>query len=203
MKTYVILLRGVMPTGKNKVPMARLRDVLARDGFGNVRTYIQSGNALVDTPLSTEEVEDRVHGLIKKHIGPDLAVVARTGAQLQKVVNENPFTDGHDISRVFFVSLKKAPSPAKCRALLAEDFGEEKLAIKGMAAYMYIPGSAARSKLSGGLLEKKLGVSATARNFNTMTRLIEMSGGGSDGKDRQRRGRLHTSGPARSARETR
>lgn len=164
-----------MPFGKNKVPMAQLREVLADAGFGNVRTYIQSGNALVDTGLRAKEVEVRVRGLIKTHIGPDLTVVARTGAQLQKVLDGNPFGKGFDISRVFFVSFKDMPSPVKAKELLAADFGDEKLVIKGATAYAYIPGNAARSKVSNSLLEKKLGVSATTRNFNTMSKLIEMS----------------------------
>jgi uncharacterized protein (DUF1697 family) len=59
LKTYVVLLRGVMPTGKNKVPMAQLRDVLSKAGFFNVRTYIQSGNVLVDTHLPHEMLRCR------------------------------------------------------------------------------------------------------------------------------------------------
>src|SRR5687767_11600565 len=74
MRRYVVLLRAVMPSGRNKVPMARLREVLSADGFENVRTYIQSGNVIVDTPLSARAVEARVHEVIKEHIGADLAV---------------------------------------------------------------------------------------------------------------------------------
>jgi uncharacterized protein (DUF1697 family) len=175
MKTYIILLRGVTPTGKNKVPMVQLRAVLTRASFRNVRTYIQSGNALVDTELPAKDVEKRVHELIKKHIGPDLAVVVRTGAQLQKVLDENPFKKGHDISRIFFVSFAEPPLPQKVEELLAQDFSPEKLAITKNAAYMYIPGTYGTGTLSSNFLEKKLGVSATMRNFNTMSKLIVMS----------------------------
>lgn len=175
MKTYIILLRGVMPTGKNKVPMAHLREVLTDAGFGNVRTYIQSGNALVDTDLPAKEVEARVHDLIKKHIGADLAVVARTATQLKKVLDENPFRSGHDLSRVFFVLFAESPPAQKVKELLANDYSPEKLVITKKAAYMYIPGTYGRDTLSGGFLEKKLGVPATVRNFNTTSKLIEMS----------------------------
>ncbi len=175
MKTYVILLRGVMPTGKNKVPMAQLREALAKDGFGNVRTYIQSGNALVDTDLSAKDVEKRAHDLIQQHIGADLAVVARTGLQLQKVLDENPFIKGYDISRVFFVSFAETPPAQKVKDLLAQEFSPEKLVVIKTAAYMYIPGTYGSGKLSNNFLEKKLGVSATTRNFNTLSKLIEMS----------------------------
>ncbi|MGE0267111.1 MAG: DUF1697 domain-containing protein [Candidatus Omnitrophota bacterium] len=174
-KTYIILLRGVMPVGKNKVPMARLREILADAGFRNVRTYIQSGNALVDTGLPPKEIEQRVHALIKKHIGAELTVVVRTGTQLQKVLDENPFDQNHDIARVFFVSFAGPPAAAKIKELCARDFSPEKLVITKNAGYMFIPGSSARSVLSNNFLEKKLGVSATTRNFNTMTRLVALS----------------------------
>ena len=110
MSTYIVLLRGVMPSGKNKVPMAQLREVLKRGGFGNVRTYVQSGNVLVDSGLSAQEIGKCVRELIKKHIGPDLAVVVRTGSELQKVLEENPFQQGYTISRVFFVVFAQIPT---------------------------------------------------------------------------------------------
>ena len=177
MKTYVILLRGVTPGGKNKVAMVRLREVLTGAGFDNVRTYITSGNALVDTGLSAHEVVKTVHDLIQKHIGPDLAVVVRTGAQLQKVLEENPFQQGYDRSRVFFVMFAHLPAPEKVKDLSAQDYGEEKLAFTKNtdAASLYIPGPYGRSRLTAAFLEKKLGVSSTMRNFNTMSRLVEMS----------------------------
>lgn len=174
MKTYIILLRGVMPTGKNKVPMAQLREALTNDGFQNVRTYIQSGNALVDSDSPAKEIEKRVHELIKSHIGADLAVVVRTGRQLQKVLDENPFTKGYDISRVFFASFAVQPPQKKIKDLLAQDFVSEKLAITKNTAYMYVPDTYGSGTLSNNFLEKKLGVSATTRNFNTISKLIEL-----------------------------
>ncbi len=172
--TYIVLLRGVMPTGKNKVPMARLRGILVEAGYMNVRTYIQSGNALVDTQLSAQQVEEHVHRLIKEQIGADLTVIVRTREQLQKVLDENPFTNGYDLSRVFFVQFAKLPPQIKAEELMAQDFGEEKLVVTETAGYMYIPGNAARSKLSNAMLEKKLGVSATTRNFNTLKKVVEL-----------------------------
>jgi len=164
-----------MPTGKNRVPMAQLREVLADAGYANVRTYIQSGNALVDSNKSAREIEEDVHRLIKKHIGAELAVVVRSAAELHKVLDENPFGKGYDTARVFFTLFETAPAAAKVKELLAQDYGEEELAITKRAAYLYIPGSAARSKMSNNFLEKKIGVAATTRNFNTMSKLIVLA----------------------------
>lgn len=175
MKTFIVLLRGVMPKGENKVPMGQLREVLSTAGFLNVRTYIQSGNALVDTKLSAGEVEGKIHSLIRKHIGANLPVVARTRSQLEKVLDGNPFQKGHDISRVFFVLFAEPPSSQKVKELLEKDFFPEELVITKDAAYMYIPGTYGRMKLSNNFLENKLDVVATTRNFNTLSKLIEMS----------------------------
>lgn len=175
MKTYIVFLRGVMPVGKNKVSMAQLREVLSNTDFDNVHTYIQSGNVFVSSDLSAREVEEQVHALIKRHLGPDLAVMARTGTELQEVLEGNPFQKSHDISRVFFVLFGQTPDAEKVKELLSQDFKDEKLVITKDAAYMHIPGTYGRGKLSSNFLEKKLTVSATMRNFNTMSKLVEMN----------------------------
>jgi uncharacterized protein (DUF1697 family) len=174
MKRFVVLLRAVMPSGRNKVPMAQLREVLSAAGFDNVRTYIQSGNALVDSALPARQVAARVHSLIKDEIGPDLGVVVRSREQLRKVLDGNPFGD-KDLSRVFFVLFDKRPPAAKVRQLMDEDLGDELLAVVGDAAYMYIPGGYGQNRLSNNFLEKRFGVVGTMRNARTLTRLVEMS----------------------------
>ncbi len=174
-KTYVVLLRGVTPKGKNKVPMAQLRLILTEAGFDNVRTYIQSGNVLVNTKLSAKEIEMLVHELIKQYIGAYISVVVRTREQLSKILKENPFQEGFDPARVFYVLFKDNPTQEKCNALLEKEFGIEKLAISQTAAYLYLPENASRSKLSNRFIERKLEITATTRNLNTMKKLIELS----------------------------
>jgi uncharacterized protein (DUF1697 family) len=175
MTTYILLVRGVTPSGRNKLSMARFREVLEKAGFAHVRTYIQSGNALVDTNFPAHTIEKSIRDLIRTEIGPDLSVLARTGSQLEEALEENPFTEGYNISRVFFVLFAETPPADKVRELLSLDLSPEKLAFGKNTAYMYIPGVYGRGTLSGNFLEKKLGVTATMRNFNTMKRLVAMS----------------------------
>jgi len=106
MTTYVLLVRGVTPSGRNKLPMSRFREVLEKAGFTRVRTYIQSGNALVDTELPAHAVEKSVSKLIRDEIGPELVVIARTGAELEEALEANPFTEGYSLSRVFLSLLQ-------------------------------------------------------------------------------------------------
>jgi uncharacterized protein (DUF1697 family) len=175
MTTYVILLRGVTPSGKNKVPMYRFREVLEEAGFAHVRTYIQSGNALVDTGLPPQEVETSVRERIRDSIGPDLAVIVRTGEELEEALDSNPFQKGYDLSRVFFVLFAEPPSEEKVREVLSLDLSPEQIAFGHKTAFMYIPGQYGKGILSGGFLEKKFGIPATMRNFNTMSRLAAMA----------------------------
>jgi uncharacterized protein (DUF1697 family) len=169
-----------MPSGKNRVPMAQLRDVLAAAGFGNGRTYIQSGNALVDTELSATAVEHRVHDLVKEYIGPDLTVVARTSRELRDMLDGNPFQTGYDIARVFFVVFAQQPAAERIAALLAQNLGDEQLAIRQDGAYLYIPGAYERHTLSTNFLEKKLDIRASMRNFNTLSTLVKLGDGPAD-----------------------
>lgn len=175
MQTYIVLLRGVTPTGKNKVPMAQLREALTGAGFANVRTYIQSGNALVDSPLSSKEIEQRVHALIKDKIGPDLPIMVRTGSQLKQIMDGNPFKHGHDTSHLYFVLFGKPAPPGKIKQIKQQDFGVEKAAITNTSAVLYIPGAYGRGMLSASYLEKQLGIPVTARNYNTTRRLLELA----------------------------
>ena len=93
MDTFVILLRGITPTGKNKVPMAPLRTALTKAGLKDVRTYIQSGNVIASSELSLAALERRVHEFIYKSFGGDIAVVARTAKQFASMLKLNPFAD--------------------------------------------------------------------------------------------------------------
>lgn len=175
MKTYVALLRGVTPAGKNRVPMEKLREALHQGGFPGARTWIQSGNVVLNTKLSPGETAEALRRLIRERIGPDLAVIVKTAEELSAVLSENPFA-GLTPDRVFYTQWNGALDLEKARAVQAVDFGEERLAITPRAAYLYIPGSAARSRLSNNFLERRLGISLTTRNRNTLRKLIEMAG---------------------------
>ncbi|AWL79538.1 DUF1697 domain-containing protein [Capnocytophaga canimorsus] len=176
MNTYIVLLRGVMPTGKNKIPsMTFLKEILEKGGFVNVKTYIQSGNIVLQTELSPVEVSGKVHQLIKENIGAELPVMVKTAEEIKQVLSENPFTENHDIKRVFFTLFNDELSQSLANELKTQDFGEEKFDFTPQAMYMYLPKDASRSKLSNNFLEKKLNIIATTRNFNTLNKLMGMA----------------------------
>lgn len=174
MNTFLLFLRGVMPTGKNRVPMADLRAALTKHGFQAVQTWIQSGNVLVKTTLSAEETAKQTREIIKTEIGPDLPVIVKTAKQLKDILNANPFATEPIQDRVFYTLFSDRLEQEKAEALARLDVSPEKLVIKDIALYLFIPGSAARSRLSNTFLEKKLGCAMTTRNRNTITKMIQL-----------------------------
>lgn len=178
MTKYIILLRGVTPTGKNRVPMAQLRQALSDNGFKNVQTWIQSGNVILDSELSAKEVAVKVNNIIKENIGADLEIIVKTPVEIKTVLDENPFGEEYDISRVFFMQFNAIPDQKLVDALQAVDFGEDKFIFTPHAIYLFIPGSAAKTKLNNSFIERKLKIDATTRNFNTLSKMIELSSNG-------------------------
>ncbi len=173
MLTYVILLRGVMPTGKNRVPMAELRVALMDAGLVDVRTYIQSGNVIAASHLDHAAVSQLVHDTIEQKIGANITVITRTAEQLMQVLAGNPFSDA-DSSRLYFSLLSSPPAPKLLQEFLEINFAPDEVRVIDDTIYTRYATKLSDSKFTNNFFEKKLKVAATTRNFNTMTRLVEL-----------------------------
>ena len=100
----IIFLRGVTPTGTNRIPkMSYLVEIQTEVGFLNVQTYIQSGNILLESELSDEEIRKLVHDTILDKIGADLSIIIKEINQLEIAIQENPFDNTYDSSRIHLV----------------------------------------------------------------------------------------------------
>lgn len=173
---WVVLLRGVMPTGQKRIPkMAYLREILERVGLQSVQTYIQSGNVTCETDLTDEDVKNLVHDTILEKIGADLSVVVKSPEQLAKAAQENPFGETYDSSRIHLAFTNDVISSSKIAELLDQDFGDEELHRGSQCLYMYLPREAKKKKLNTNFLEKKLGIIATTRKLSVVNRLFELS----------------------------
>lgn len=173
MKTYVILLRGVTPTGRNRVPMAELRVALAAAGLVDVRTYIQSGNVIAKSDLDQAGIGQLVHDTIKEKIGADITVITRTPGQLMQVLEGNPFPDA-DQTRLYYSLLSAPPAPNLLQEFLALDFAPDELRVIDDTLYTLYATKLSDSRFINNFFERKLKVAATTRNFNTMSRLVEL-----------------------------
>lgn len=174
METHVILLRGVMPTGKNRVPMAQLRSVLAAAGLADVRTYIQSGNVIARSNLERSTLERLVHEVIAREIGAEIAVIARSAAEYRRVLQANPFPQA-DPARVYFSLLAAPPARNRLDEFLKIYFSPEEVQVIDDVIYTLYATKQSDSRFHNNFYESKLKVAITTRNFNTTTRLVAMS----------------------------
>jgi uncharacterized protein (DUF1697 family) len=172
----VVLLRGVNLGARNRVAMPRLRALLEGAGFEDVRTYLQSGNVVLSSPLSAKELAARSRKLIADDFGLDLDVLVRTLTELAKIVERNPLAGVATDPKRYQVSFLETKPPAGLvRELARLAAPGEKLVAIGRELYAWHPAGVARSKLWAGLADRRLGIAATARNWTTVTRLLALA----------------------------
>jgi uncharacterized protein (DUF1697 family) len=178
MPTYALMLRGINLGPKRRVAMGELRSAFADAGFGDVRTYVQSGNVVLGADAGRAELERASERLIADRFGFDVPVVARSGDDLARVVSGNPLADVADDPKRYQVSFLSdelgETAVARLRELVAPG---EALAFGEREVYAWHPRGIARSKLSLALGGKGLEVTATSRNWTTVTTLLEMARG--------------------------
>jgi uncharacterized protein (DUF1697 family) len=173
--TYVVLLRGINLGSKRRVAMADLRALLEGLGYDDVRTHLQSGNAVLRATGSAAALKKRVEAALATHCGFEVDVVVRTRAQLDKVVEQSPFTDrATDNARYLVVFLEKAPPAAWRRSIDAGGHDPDEVAVHGKEIYLWLPQGVHGSRLARQATGTGVGV-ATARNWNVVTRLAELA----------------------------
>jgi uncharacterized protein (DUF1697 family) len=156
--------------------MSELRDALAEAGFGNVRTYLQSGNAVVSSDASTQTIERECESLIEERFGLKIAVLARTDEQLAEVVKRNPLGDVASEPKRYQVSfLSERPAQDVVERIEAAATAPEQVVVTDSEVYAWHPEGVARSPLWALLASTKLGVRATARNWTTVRSLLELT----------------------------
>ena len=177
-QTYVALLRGVNVAGQRKVPMAQLRTTLSGLGLGNVRTYLQSGNAVFTGQSASPSVVARmVEGAIVAEFGFVVDVVVLTKPELAKVAMTHPFAAADDDPTHLFASfLLSVPDPVLVAAFDVSAFLPEQAVVVGQVVFLHYPMGAGVARLSAATLERHLGkVKGTARNWRTVQALVVMT----------------------------
>jgi uncharacterized protein (DUF1697 family) len=158
--------------------MAELRALLGEAGYQNVRTYVQSGNVVLDSNARAPELEAATAKLISDRFGFEVPVISRTEKELAAVVTHNPLGELAVEPKRYQVSfLDKPPAQEVIKAIQEAAVGPEAVAIAGREIYAWHPDGVARSKLWNRLAGGTLGVKATARNWTTVQTLLEMMKG--------------------------
>ncbi|HYM11789.1 MAG TPA: DUF1697 domain-containing protein [Bryobacterales bacterium] len=178
MAVVISLLRGVNVGGHNQIRMEALRALCGSLGLRDAQTYVQSGNVVFRTDArDLVRLAKRMEGAIEASLGFRPVVVVRTCAELRGVIARNPFAARREIDpRKLVVNFLAAdPGPEARQRLLRVPAGPEELHLAGRELYIYFPDGVGLSKLSPAVLEKALQTSATGRNWNSVTKLLEIA----------------------------
>jgi uncharacterized protein (DUF1697 family) len=176
MARHIALLRGINLGSRNRVAMPRLREALESAGFEDVKTYLQSGNIVLTSTLRPNRVAGEIESLIADQFKLKIKVVVRTRNELAAVVKRNPLGKvAKDPKRYQVSFLDAAPKPDVVKRLSEAAVPPEQFKHVGRELYAWHPKGVARSKLWAQLAGKNLGVTATARNWTTVTKLLELA----------------------------
>jgi uncharacterized protein (DUF1697 family) len=176
MPRQIVLLRGINLPGHNRIAMSELRELLTSAGFDDVRTYVQSGNVVLSSDLAPPALAAQCERLIADGLGLDVDMVVRTRDELAAIVLLDPlgeFATEPKRYQVTFLSAEPAPEVVERLAALAA--GRERFAAAGRELYGWHPDGIGRSKLAAQTAGRGLGVVATARNWATVTALLELA----------------------------
>ena len=178
---HVVLLRGINLVKRNRIAMPELRAALEAAGFRDVSTYVKSGNVLLSSTKQPERVARDVSVLIKKRFGLDIAVVVRSREELAQIVRHNPLRKVVNDPKRHLVTFMSAAPPAELVQLMRDGAGpQEQLTVKGREVYSWHPAGVGRSPLWERLAGKLPDITATTRNWSTVTTLAAMADGTTD-----------------------
>jgi uncharacterized protein (DUF1697 family) len=180
MTVYIALLRGVNVGAKNRIKMADLKKALESANLGNVETYIQSGNIILESTEEEEAVRLKIEKTIKQSFGLNISTIVRSAEELMQLIQNCPFTQ-QEISQaeasntegdsLYIALVQKAPP--KTETLNKYVTPDDAYQIRNRNIYLLLKHSIRNSKLAGAL--DRLGVPLTVRNYNTIQKLDEIA----------------------------
>jgi uncharacterized protein (DUF1697 family) len=178
MTIYVGLLRGINVAGKKIVRMENLRASFEALGFGQVRTYVQSGNVVFEaSKTSTTGLSKKIGEKILSDYGFSVPLILRTSGEMTKVASDNPFLKEKkvDRSKLHVTFLSEPPAVTALKKLNALAPLPDRFHVEGREVYLCCPNGYGRTKLSNAAFERLLSVEATTRNWKTVNTLVGMS----------------------------
>ena len=189
MASHVALLRGINVGGRNKVPMADLREVVTSLGHTGVSTYIQSGNVLFSTVEDdTAKLAAALESAIEDRFGIWSSVVVLSRDELARVLAANPYPDEPNPRMVHVVFLNGSPPRdlldriTAAESAVAAKGSRDTVQLAGQALFLHTPDGFGTSELAQNVLKilappkkSKPGLAATARNWATATKLLSLS----------------------------
>jgi uncharacterized protein (DUF1697 family) len=176
--TLIALLRAINLGARNRVPMSELRALFADLGYERVKTHLQSGNVVFDAQATPASVAEKLERELAAAFGFDVPVMIRTADEMAAVVADNPFaTVADDGSRLFINFLSRPVRAAQLEGIDAVEHAPNRFALgpRAQELYVWCPNGLQNTKLGNAFWERRLGVAATARNWNTASKLVELA----------------------------
>jgi uncharacterized protein (DUF1697 family) len=176
MKTYIALFRGINVGGTNVLPMKDLVALLENIGSQNVKTYIQSGNAVFQNQEENPSLlSNKIRVTLKKSHGLEPQVLLLTPEEIERAIESNPFSDAESEPKTlhvhFLASMPKNPDLGALESIKSD---RERFALKDRVFYLHAPDGIGRSRLAANT-EKLLGVAITVRNWRTVCKIMTMA----------------------------
>ena len=171
---FIVLLKGINVGGHKKVPMAELRELLTKSGFLNVKTYIQSGNIVLESHENIKNIENTIQKAIESHFGFKVSVIVKTREDLQRIFNDSPFNNEKK-KLSYFMMLHNTPNADLVKAASEKVYEGEEYCIVNDCIYFYCANGYGQAKFNANYFERKLETFATSRNYNTMLKLLSLS----------------------------
>ncbi len=178
MAVVISMLRGVNLLSHNRIRMEALRSLYGSLGLRDAQTYVVSGNVVFRTKArNLTALSKRIEDAIERSFGFRPRVIVRTPEEFRDVVARNPFAKrrGIEPSKLLVTFLESHPAAEALEQVLKIKADPEELYVDGREVYIYFPNGMGRSKLSWVTVEKKLKTSGTGRNWNSVTKLLEIA----------------------------
>jgi uncharacterized protein (DUF1697 family) len=175
MTVYVSMLRAVNVGGSSRLKNDALRAVYESIGLKDVRTVLQSGNVVFRSAIADrQQLAQRIRQELERQLELEVEVILRTLAEIAGIVERGPVLSPRaDMSKLLVMFLSGVPDAPAQASLAKWHKGPEMLEMRGPEIYLYYPDGIGRSKLSGAVIENKLDISGTARNWNTLQKLLD------------------------------
>jgi len=175
---HVALIRGINVGGHLPVSMSDLRDLIAQLGFEGARSLLQSGNLVFRCDAQRDaDLEGLLETEVEKRLGFRADFFIRNAKEWREIVARNPFRKEaeRDPSHLVVMFLKRAAEAKNVKAVQAAITGPEIIRADGRQVYIVYPAGIGKSRLTNVVLEKKLGIRGTARNWNTVLKIAALA----------------------------
>jgi uncharacterized protein (DUF1697 family) len=179
MQAIIAMLRGVNVGPHNRISMQELRTLCGSLQLQNAQTYVQSGNVVfTSNERNLSALAKRIEDAFERTFGFRARVILRSAAEMQTVIAKNPFAKRKEIDprKLLVTFLSEELSPEARKQLEEAKAGPEEIRAQARELYVYFPNGMGRSKLPA-VMDRVLRKTGTARNWNSVTKLLEMAEG--------------------------